>query len=96
MHAVMYAWDLGERFDGESLRRRARERGHLYERLPGLLSKAFIMDESSRRFGGFYLFARVDLSWANPRCVASMFPRSSAGRPNRSRLRRRVRRSITP
>ncbi len=59
MHALLYLWDLGDRFDAEALRRRAIERGPAFERLPGLVSKTFVLDEEGRRFGGFYI-------WRNP------------------------------
>lgn len=56
MHALLYLWDLGDRFDPEALRRRAVERGPAFEGLPGLLSKAFLLDEAGRRFGGSYIW----------------------------------------
>ncbi len=56
MHALEYVWNLGDRFDAAALRKRVEERRAVYESLPGLLSKAFLLDEASRRFGGFYVW----------------------------------------
>ncbi len=56
MHALEYHWDLEDRFNAEALRGRVAERGPLFDDLPGLRAKAFLIDEGRRRFGGFYLW----------------------------------------
>jgi catechol 2,3-dioxygenase-like lactoylglutathione lyase family enzyme len=56
MHALEYLWSLGEAFDAAALRRRVEERSELFERLPGLVAKAFLLDAETRRFGGFYIW----------------------------------------
>jgi hypothetical protein len=56
MHALEYVWSLGDRFDAATLRHRVEERKGLYADLPGLVAKAFLMDEATRRFGGFYIW----------------------------------------
>jgi hypothetical protein len=56
MHALEYVWNLGDRFDATALRKRVVDRKSLYENLPGLISKAFLLDETLRRFGGFYIW----------------------------------------
>jgi len=56
MHALEYVWNLGDRFDAAALRKRVGDRKGLYEGLPGLVSKAFVMNETNRQFGGFYVW----------------------------------------
>jgi predicted enzyme related to lactoylglutathione lyase len=60
MHALEYLWSLGERFEAAALRRRVAERAELFERLPGLVMKSFLLDEAGRRFGGFYLWRSAE------------------------------------
>lgn len=60
MHALHYVWNLGDRFDRETLHRRVAERAELFEALPGLVAKAFLIDEENRLFGGFYVWLREE------------------------------------
>lgn len=78
MHALQCVWDLGDRFDAVALRRRVNDRKSLYEKIPGLLSKAFVLDETSRRFGGFYV-------WRAPE-DADLFLRSETYAASRAAL----------
>ncbi|MBD3163207.1 MAG: hypothetical protein GF346_12140 [Candidatus Eisenbacteria bacterium] len=56
MHALELHWDLGPRFDEESLRRRIEERRRIHERLDGLIAGTFLIDAAGRRYGAFTLW----------------------------------------
>lgn len=54
MLACQYVFDLPTRFDMTSIRRRVAERGPAFDVWPGLVMKAFMIDEASRGGGNAY------------------------------------------
>lgn len=81
MYALETIWDLGDRFDAAVLRRRAAERAPLFEALPGLVAKAFLVDEERRQFGAVYYWeswAHVDVFLASDLFASS---RQALGEP---------------
>ena len=47
---------LPEGTDWNAMRELARQRVELYREMPGLRTKAFVIDEATRRYGGVYVW----------------------------------------
>ncbi len=56
MYALTTRFRLPLSTDWKQLRTVVAERAHLYQQLPGLRAKAFVLDESSGEYGGNYVF----------------------------------------
>ena len=54
--AASILYTLPEDTDWEAMRSVQRERSTLYVGMPGLRSKAFVVDPASRRYGGLYVW----------------------------------------
>lgn len=56
MYTLTVRFRLAPGTDWKGLRAAIAERAHLYERMPGLRSKAFVIDEASGEYGGNYVW----------------------------------------
>lgn len=56
MYALTVRFRLPPGTDWKALRAAIAERAHLYEGMPGLRSKAFVLDEPSGEYGGNYVW----------------------------------------
>lgn len=60
MMAMQYSVRLPTEYPVERLRQRVRERGPLFDRLPGLAHKSFLIDEKLRTYAPFYVWRSHD------------------------------------
>jgi hypothetical protein len=56
MHALTVRFHLPAGTDWRLLRQVVAERAHLYQGLPGLRTKAFVLDEQTGEYGGNYVW----------------------------------------
>jgi hypothetical protein len=55
MYALSVRFVLPETTDRDAMRQLARDRAPMYEALPGLVAKAFVLDSETREDGGNYV-----------------------------------------
>jgi heme-degrading monooxygenase HmoA len=56
MYALSVRFMLPADTDWDAIRQLARDRAPLYEQLPGLVAKAFVLDPDTREYGGNYVW----------------------------------------
>ena len=59
MYTLTVRFALPSGTDWTALREVVRDRARLYAGLPGLRSKAFVLDEATREYGGNYVWERL-------------------------------------
>ena len=60
MYALSVRFVLPADTDWDARRQLARDRAPLYEELPGLIAKAFVLDPETREYGGNYVWESVE------------------------------------
>lgn len=60
MHALSVRFVLPETTDWDEMRQLARDRAPMYEGLPGLVAKAFVLDPETREYGGNYVWESTE------------------------------------
>lgn len=60
MYALSVRFILPETTDWDAMRQLARDRAPMYEALPGLVAKAFVLDPQTREYGGNYVWESVE------------------------------------